>query len=651
MFDWFARDIAGFLTAFALFPLAVVFPGALLFRAFLPSEWRETSAERRLGLSLLCGFAAWPVVLSLVGHAGPRAILGAAVIGCAAGLRELVRAMPRMKGSFRLTVAAVVLAVAGAAALFNLLPWLTEDGFRLSAVTFDGQKHVAVTRMIVETGIPPKNLLWTMEAPAEDLSALGYYFQFHTLLAAVLLLSGDLVEARHALHASMPWLLLAHYVLILEILRAVTGGSPAPKLRAAAAGALLFVGGYGIQSALTQGFWLTTNDQVLLFFGGTRWVPQHHAGGLSAVFGLMLLARGAGAVGLPDRARIGILAATALGNALASSVPVGVVAAATGVLWLATVALRRDIAAVRWAAAVGTGAALTALPVLVTLAATHGTAHGERGLVFALRNPPLFPEMSAPIFAPINTSLFYAVHFGILLLGAIVCLTAFRSRLRHSPEAMILAMAACAAIILATFVKSNVINNDFGWRAPIPAVIVLAVLTVIAVENAAAMNRALRALLLAAFCLGLFETGVHVVVELRPEEDNPSHRSPGFRGLWEEIDRRLPADAVVQLRPTLNPFVADHFYRIRGSAMGDVHHAVVYGRSTKEAFRRRDELDPLFSDTRLSFDEARRLARRFRIDFVAVENVDPVRNAPEAWPQTLRPVFETQQFRVYDVRE
>jgi hypothetical protein len=216
---------------------------------------------------------------------------------------------------------------------------------------------------------------------------------------------------------------------------------------------------------------------------------------------------------------------------------------------------------------------------------------------------------------------------------------------------MILAMAACAAIILATFVKSNVMNNDFGWRAPIPAIIVLAVLTVVAVENAAAMSRALRAAFVAAFMLGLVETGVIAVIELRPQEDNPSDRGPGFRRFWEEIDRRLPADAVVQLRPTLTPVMSAHFYRTRWSAMGDVHHAIVYGRSDTEAFGRRDRIAPLFTDTTLPLEAALGIARRFRIDFVAVENVDPVRNAPEAWPQTLRPVFETQQFRIYDVRE
>ena len=127
-------------------------------------------------------------------------------------------------------------------------------------------------------------------------------------------------------------------------------------------------------------------------------------------------------------------------------------------------------------------------------------------------------------------------------------------------------------------------------------------------------------------------------------------RNLAFRILWDEVDRRLPPDAVVQPQPYERPLTAAFLYRTRWGAMPDEHHAVVYGRSADEALERRKALLPLFWRTSLRFEEARAIARRFGIDFVAIENIERVAQAPEAWPQTVRPYFETPHFRVYDMR-
>ncbi len=230
MFDWYARDIAGFFVAFSLFPVVLLLPGAALLKA-LPVDLRDSTIERRLGLSLLCGFAAWPVVLALLGHIDVRVMAVVTVLAALAGARHLLRPTPRFALSFPLGAAAAVLALATAAALVQSLPWPTADGFLHHWVVWDAQKHAAVTRMILETGIPPQNFNWTLEAPDTGLPPLGYYYQFYTLPAVVSMLSGGTVEARHAIFAVQPWLMLALYVLILEVLRSIAPGSPSPSAR------------------------------------------------------------------------------------------------------------------------------------------------------------------------------------------------------------------------------------------------------------------------------------------------------------------------------------------------------------------------------------------------------------------------------------
>ncbi len=650
MIDWILHDVTAFAVALALVPAVVLLPGALSFRLALSSEWRTASPERRLGLSLLFGFSAWPVVLGLIGHAGPAAMVFVTVPVALAGGWFLLRATPRLTTSFRVRAAAAVFAVASLCALLLSLPWATSEGFLYHYVIWDAQKHAAVTRMIIETGAPPLNIYWTLEAPETAFPRLGYYWQFYNLLAVVSLLSAGAVEARVAVFAVQPWLLVALYALMLEILRAIAPASPHPRLRSAAAAALPFVGGFWPELLRTEGIWPNSNDHLVLLFRGVSWVPQHYAAGLSAIFGLLLLARACSPDGKADP-RLGLVAAMALSNALASSAPVGAVAGAAGCIFMLHAVLRRDARTVRLAGAVGAGAVVLALPVVVTLLATHGAVHEGKGLAFAIRNPPIISAMESRAFAPINAAFFYLVFLGILALGAFVCMTRCRSRLRSSPELAILGMTTVASFLLATFVESNVLNNDFGWRAVIPAVIVLVVLTIVAVEDAPTMSPRLRQAFVLAFIIGLAETCLNMALQLRTFEDNIPERNPGFRTLWEEIDRRTPAGAVVQVRPQYEPFMADQFLRTRPTALGDAHHAVVYGRSVRESLTRKRSIDPLFTDTTLSFDDARRLARRFRIDFVAVENVDPVRNAPEAWPGAARLFFETPNFRVYDLRE
>ncbi len=653
MLDWYIRDIAGFWLAFALFPLVVLLPGVALFRGVLPTEWRSATPERRIGFGLIFGFAVWPLVLVTVGRAGMWVMLAAALPAAICGAALLLRERPLPRLSFAVKAAAIVLVLSALFTLMRSLPLSTQDGPLHHMSLWDAQKHVAVTKMMLQTGIPPKNLLWTLEGADSGRALLGYYYQFYTLPALVQTASFDLTEVRHAFFACQAWLLLAFHVLILEIIRFTTGRSPDPKIRHLAAGGLLFMGSL-LSSMKFDAAFLAAKEHFVNFLWGVSWVPQHYTGGLAAVFGLMLLARAgtpAHAASWSDRARLGAAAAMSLSNALASSVPVGVVAATVGTIWLLDALRRRDTSSALFSLIVGTTATIMALPVVITMLATHGQVHDGKGIVFEVRNPYVFEAMSHPIFALINTPIFYAVHLGIFLLGTIVCLKLFRSKLVRSPETEMLAVTAVVSILLATFVRSNIMNNDFGWRAIIPAQVVFAVLTVIAIEHLAKVPGRLRNAFAAAFILGLVETGQTVVAHLLPNEDNIPSRNFAVRTLWDEIDRRLPPDAIVQLHPYDKAFIAATLYRTRWAAMEDAHHAVVYGLSEEEVNARWRVLLKVFWDGETSVEEVRRAARRLRIDFIAVENVDPVWKDPNGWPHRVQPYFVSPGFQVYDMRD
>jgi hypothetical protein len=581
---------------------------------------------------------------AMVAAALPAAIWGAALL-----LRE--RPLPRL--SFAVKAAGAVLLLSALFTLIRSLPFPTQDGPLHQMSLWDAQKHVAVTKMMLQTGIPPKNLLWTVEGADSGRTLLGYYYQFYTLPAVVQTASFDLTEVRHAFFACQAWLLLAFHVLILEIIRFTTGRSPDPKIRHLAAGGLLFIGSL-LPIMKFDNALFYVEDHFINFLWGMSWVPQHFTGGLAAMFGLILLARAgtpAYAASGSDRMRLGGAAAMSLSNALASSVPVGVVAATVGTIWLLDALRRRDTSSALFSLIVGITATIMALPVVITMLATHGQVHDGKGIVFEVRNTYVYEAMSHPIFALINTPIFYAVHLGIFLLGTIVCLKLFRSKLVRSPETEMLVVTAVVSVLLATFVRSNIMNNDFGWRAIILAQVVFAVLTVIAIEHVAKVAGRLRNVFAAAFILGLVESGLTVSLHLLPTPDNIPSRSLAVRTLWDEIDRRLPPDAIVQLHPYDRAALAATLYRTRWAAMEDEHHAVVYGRSREEVRARWRALLPLFWSAEISVEEARRIARRFRIDFVAIENIDPAWKDPNGWPHRVQPYFVSPGFQVYDMRD
>lgn len=652
MFDWFISDIAGFAFGVAFFPLVVLLPGVALFRHALPDDWREASFERRLGLGLIFGFCVWPLILATVGKVGTWAMLVAATPAGFYGAFVLFKDGARLQLSFAVKTAAAVFALSAVLTLIRSLPWPTDEGFLVHETMWDGQKHAAVTRMIIETGIPPKNLFWTLEG-SDGNPPLGYYYQFYTLPAVISLASFDMAQAHHALFSCQAWLILAFHVLILEILRCIAGRSPEPKMRHIASGSLLFIGSL-LPILKFEGLLLPVEDHFVLFFSGVSWVPQHFAAAVSAVFGLMLLARAGTSIHVAppmNRWRLGATAAAALSNALASSIPVGAVAAAAGTVWLLLALGRRDMRSARFSLAVGLSAIVMALPVILTMLATHGRVHEDKGIVFGIRNPSPFEALEHPIFAVINTPAFFAVHLGILLLGTVVCLRMFRARLTTSPVTVLLGIMTVISLLFSIFVKSNIMFNDFGWRAINPGLFVFAALTVIAIENVARTAGFLRTAFAGAYVLCAVDAAFLLTLRFLPHEENVPSRNIGVRILWDEIDKRLPPDAIVQLQPYDRPLRAAFLYRKRWAAMPDEHHAVVYGLSLEESEQRRRALHPLYWNTHLTSEEALHIARRFRIDFVVVENMESVWSAPEAWPQTMRPYLETPQFRVYDMRE
>ncbi len=663
---FFLLELSGTWAALVILSALAIPGGALFARLLRLPGFVEAGLARRAGVGLLCGFACLPVLCDLAGRLGSGAMTAAAVAMALAGVPALVKgAGPWTRVGPVWLAAALAWIVFAALCLVDLPDGA--GGLSHSYLMIDHVKHAAVTWSIEDTGTPPGNP--TFFEPGRK---VAYYYFFYTLTAVASIVGGPLgVAARHAGFAGSILAGFALFALVFEVWsrsgadEACGGARP----RASAAGwivAILLTTGLDIIPALsslyTRGGRLrdapieSWDTDVTSWLGGALWVPHHVAGLCAAFVGFMALAGRSSA----DWRRVA-LASLAFASMAGLSVYVALGAALTAALWFAALLFARRPGDAARLALAGLGAGLIALPWLVTLIPVAG-AQGPPPVAFGLRENFRmdYPDMAEPAaFLLWAARLFIsmALEFGVFALGAWAFWRVAGRRGLRDDIAMVLVLSTIASVLLATFTRSTILNNDLAWRVMLFAQLATCVWTLAALRAGAIERLGLTAVARICLVLGYGAT-IFASVQLRWEPGQELPRGsvaratlPDQIAAWTWLSTRLPRNSVVQFRPTWERALSYGLYGHFPAAVSDLHNGRLFGPSEADVQARFEAIAPVFVDPAATLDDVRRIASNYRIAALVVTSRDPNFADPNSWVARTPASLSTAHARVFLLSE
>ena len=405
---------------------------------------------------------------------------------------------------------AAVLALAAAVAI---MPKVGIDGVAFAPPIFDHSKAVLIDEM-TRLGLPPGNPFFG--AVGEPASRLAYYYLWHFSAAELALLTG---ASGWEADIAMTWFTaFSSLALMLGLANWFSGRATALLwvllLNAALSCRVVLAGLFGTEAV----------HQVLMpatGFGGwlfqAAWVPQHIAAASAVILALFFLGRLAVECSPLLLATLVLLAVAGYESSTwIGGVLFPVAAAMTGGMLLIEAAPRRRMSLLSWCAAAAVLAICLAWPLLQDQFLATGTRAGGSPITFRPFQVlgTAFPDGLRRILdVPAYWLLLLPIEFPAVYVTGAVSLWAYLRR--RDPDggggdekkqaAKTFALLAAASLVCAGLFASTIgNNNDLGWRAVLPGVIVLTVFAAVGLSRWIAVGaRAAVAAAVAAWLLGL----------------------------------------------------------------------------------------------------------------------------------------------------
>jgi hypothetical protein len=361
-------------------------------------------------------------------------------------------------------------ALAGLAAMLPalaIMPKYAGGGVLLGPPMFDHVK-VAIIDQITRQGLPPDNPFFGATGAS---SPLSYYYLWHfsaSVLAEALGLNGWTADA-----AMTGFTAFASMLLMMGLAVHISGSRLAallvPLLSIPASLRPVLNGMLG-QTAV--GAVLPPGGDIGAWVNQASWVPQHLASGCCVVLSALLIASlpAAGLIAVPV---LGLVVASGFESSTwVGGVTFAAAALVLGPLLLVVMPPRARMHTLLSGAAAALIAGVLIAPFLISQARTVAV----RGVGFPVALQPYHAFAHAgwllnllafwPLVLPFNFPALFPV-------GALAIRRA--SPAAPGQRTLIWVMASCAATCLAVtwLFRSTIENNDLGWRAPIPAILVL----------------------------------------------------------------------------------------------------------------------------------------------------------------------------------
>lgn len=569
----------------------------------------------------------------------------AAALFAMRGRTEALRSPP-----VSLVVAVVLAALLAWVPAASVLPKATGEGVTLAASIFDHSK-IAMVDGMARSGVPPLN---PFVHAADTPDRLAYYYLWHFGAAMFAVLTG---ASGWEADAALTWFTgFASLLLMIGLALRLGAGRAAPFLvlvLAASASVRSLLDALPIAALLKGasglGGWLFQ----------TAWAPQHVASATFVVLACLALARLADGGGWFAALLFGLLAAAGY----QTSIWVGGVTFAAAAIAIALFLLsnleapRRAGFAVRVGAA-GALALSLSLPFLLDQASVAAARGG--GFPVAL-SPVKVLGASVPatlrawldipaywlVYLPVEFASFYAA-------GAIGLFMLVRER---RTAVMPLALLVAASLAVAGLLRSTVAwNNDLGWRAVLPALLLLVPFAAAALSRGStALSRVAGTVSAAGVILALPYT-----LELAREDlfasPTPSERAfADAPALWQAVRRHTSRDERVVNNPSFladaTPWPINISWALLGnrlSCYGGDDFAIAFAAAPAPArAATRDLFERVFAGTARPGD-VRAMAERYGCDVIVLVPQDGAwASDPFSAGDVYRPVDTQDGWRIY----
>lgn len=670
-------DVSGVIAATLVGVPVVVLPGYGLGMASGVLGFRGLAPGRRLLCAALLGIGLLPFL-----HSALVALVGVpatALITLAVALVALVPMGRTLRGRIDRPACALMALWLGVLA-YALIDIDTGDALLQPIGVIDLVKHAALTRSIVESGVPPLDPFFARP------ERVSYYYYFYTPCALIDWLGGAMVDGRTAFVGLAFWTGIGLVGLVERLLAAsgLVPGVPAGRVRAAIL-LLLPAGGLEIllvlKMRLVGGIWAPVpewlNEQVLWWPGSLIWVPHHVAAALAGWLGLLVLAEAAEGDRPGRAAQAACVAVAGIAFAACAGLSVwvcfGAVAAAG--LWMALLLVgRRWRDAGRLAAAGLFGLILSAAYLRDVLANREAAG---RAILFEIRPfRPLegfFDEAVVGLVRLVMLPLNYYLSFGVFAAGALLFWRLVPRAEAHRREAgRLLGVCAAAGLLVGGFLRSAIIYNDLGWRAVLMAQIPAFVWSAAALARLSASGagadprgaipapgRLRLPAALAALLVAGYGTSLYGLVEARayPDSGAPTVAfinaradiDRDLRGAYRWAGAHLPADLVLQQDPTARRVFDFGLYGRQRVAVAD-QDAKLFGAPAAAVEARLTAVAPIFRET-LSVPELRRRAGEAGIGALVVTAQDAAWGDPGSWVWRAKAAYAGPRVRIVRVED
>ncbi|WP_395455425.1 hypothetical protein ACHMW5_10290 [Azospirillum melinis] len=527
---------------------------------------RSLAFDRAVALALapVLGWAvqnALALMISLVVGFSPVATVGAMALICAAGLLSVRRGGSGSDHRIPLLTLLVCLAAAVMATgpALAVLPKFTGGSIAVAPALFDHAK-IALIDQIVREGVPPVNPVYGgAEAPA----GVAYYYLWQFGAAQLAQLTG---ATGWEADAAASWLTAFSTLLLMAgLARHFSGRALAPFLAIGLSGLgslrPVLVAMVGEE---TLAHWLQPATGLAGWLFQTSWSPHHVQAAGCVVVAVMTMVRLARRPGALATVTLALLAAAAYQSSIWVGGVVFVLAAAGCALFLArsrpaggvgTFLLLGGIAAVV--------AVAIAFPLLVEQYRSAVARGGGRLITidpFEVLGPALPQPLGRVLDVPAYWLVLLVVEFPLVYLAGAIALARMAARPNARPDGppdgpLVRALAILTAASLGTgwlLVSTTGVNNDLGWRAVLPGLMVLTVAAGAGLARCVERRAALPLVLAMAAATATLPDGLRLAAENLV--GRPSSSAAAFAqspALWQAVRRHAPPDARVASNPAL----------------------------------------------------------------------------------------------------
>ena len=433
--------------------------------------------------------------------------------------------------------------------LAGLLPKVVGDGVIIGPTAFDHSK-IAMVDEITRLGLPVGNPFF---APLGARGSLSYYYLWHFSAAQVSILSG--ISGWEADAAMTGFTAYASLILMMGLANRLGGSIPESgdkgvrwraHLAAAWVGLLCLAGSLRPLITLLFGHRL---DGVLTNYyslegwvSQASWVPQHLASACCVVLAVLVMADLSQKLSLRGILLLGAIAAAGFGSSTwVGGVTFALAGGVVGLVLLVCAKGRQRI----WFAAGAAGAALIAILIAFPLLQAEFGSVANRGGAAPIGFHPyeIFGDwaprklrriLDLPgfwlVLLPLDLAAIYPAGVVAMLLYARKCV---RTRIldRH---ALALVVLTFASLGVAWLLVSTIGNNDLGWRAILPAVLILTPFAASGLARWIETRRMAAALpAVALFAAGVPDRLVFANIKGRPTENAPDFAAAP--ALWSAV--------------------------------------------------------------------------------------------------------------------